>query len=191
MINLAAWLPRSHVNGPGCRAVLWVQGCPLPLCPGCFNPAFLDVDKVAEQISPDDLSARILAVEGLRGVTFSGGEPFHQAKALSLVAQTVRRAGRDVVIFTGHTLEALRRSPDPGVAALLAQTDLLVAGPYRAQQPCDEPLRSSENQKLHFLGQITPEDLYTEATVEVTLDVDGAIRITGFPVGALGSSLRR
>ena len=31
-------LPRSVVNGPGERAVIWFQGCDLR-CRGCFNPA--------------------------------------------------------------------------------------------------------------------------------------------------------
>ena len=31
-------LPRSTVNGPGERAVVWFQGCDLR-CPGCWNPS--------------------------------------------------------------------------------------------------------------------------------------------------------
>ena len=36
-LRLHAFLPRSRANGPGVRAVIWVQGCSLG-CPGCFNP---------------------------------------------------------------------------------------------------------------------------------------------------------
>jgi pyruvate-formate lyase-activating enzyme len=37
-LRLHQFLPSSHTNGPGLRAVLWVQGCSLG-CPRCFNPA--------------------------------------------------------------------------------------------------------------------------------------------------------
>jgi hypothetical protein len=36
-LRLHAFIPHSRANGPGCRAVVWVQGCTLG-CPGCFNP---------------------------------------------------------------------------------------------------------------------------------------------------------
>jgi len=37
LLNLYHYEPLSLVNGPGKRAVVWVQGCTLG-CPGCFNP---------------------------------------------------------------------------------------------------------------------------------------------------------
>ena len=39
-LQVGAFEPRSLVNGPGVRAVVWVQGCGRR-CPGCFNPEFL------------------------------------------------------------------------------------------------------------------------------------------------------
>ena len=40
VLRVGAFEPRSLVNGPGVRAVLWVQGCDRR-CAGCFNPEFL------------------------------------------------------------------------------------------------------------------------------------------------------
>ena len=40
VLRVGAFEPRSLVNGPGARAVLWVQGCGRR-CAGCFNPEFL------------------------------------------------------------------------------------------------------------------------------------------------------
>ena len=37
-LRVHRFLPHSYANGPGARAVIWVQGCTLG-CPGCFNPA--------------------------------------------------------------------------------------------------------------------------------------------------------
>ena len=36
-VNVMGYVEQSEVNGPGCLAVVWVQGC-LRECPGCFNP---------------------------------------------------------------------------------------------------------------------------------------------------------
>ena len=34
-LNIMGYVHRSEVNGPGRRAIVWVQGC-LRKCPGCF-----------------------------------------------------------------------------------------------------------------------------------------------------------
>lgn len=175
-INVAAFLARSRANGPGERAVVWVQGCPRPVCPGCWNPAFLDVSREATHLTPDALVSQILAIDGLDGVTFSGGEPFHQAAALAQVAARVREHGLHVLVFTGYDRAELDERPD--AAALIDATDILVAGPYRRESPCDEPLRSSTNQVVHVLRGAP---LTLDADVEVTIAPDGGLTITGFP----------
>ena len=35
-LNIATTMTRSRANGPGVRAVIWVQGCTIG-CPGCYN----------------------------------------------------------------------------------------------------------------------------------------------------------
>lgn len=35
-LNIMGYVDESEVNGPGCRAVIWVQGC-LRECASCFN----------------------------------------------------------------------------------------------------------------------------------------------------------
>lgn len=179
-LNVAAFLPRSRANGPGERAVVWVQGCPRPVCPGCWNPAFLDVRREVSRVSPIDLADKILALDGLDGVTFSGGEPFHQAEGLAEVARRVRARGLHVLVFTGYELAELREKP--GALALIEATDVLVAGPYERQSPCEEPLRSSTNQVVHVLRG---PPLALETDVEVHIAADGALTITGFPPPAL------
>ena len=55
------------------------------------------------------------------------------------------------MVFTGHTLEDARRLPE--AAELLAETDILVDGPYVREQP--ETRRrwiGSTNQRVHFLS---------------------------------------
>ena len=181
-LNLARTLPRSAANGPGERFVLWVQGCPLA-CPGCWNPdtwAF----KRRELRSVEELAAVILATEGIEGVTFTGGEPFAQARALTALAERVRAAGLSVFVFTGYDLDELTR---PEHLALLAVTDVLVAGRYvEAERTNGLAWRGSTNQRVHFRSnRYGPADMDEVAEVEFHVDKDGTITVTGFPAAEM------
>ena len=68
------FLPASRANGPGLRAVIWVQGCSLD-CPGCFNPE-THSPTGGELVSIDALYRRIVALKAptIEGITISGGE---------------------------------------------------------------------------------------------------------------------
>lgn len=103
-------------------------------------------------VAVDDLAAIIAGLEGIVGITFSGGEPFDQAAGLAALARRVRES-RDlgVVCFTGHTLESLRSKGAPSADDLLAQVDLLIDGPFLADRPPAPFWRGSDNQRLHFL----------------------------------------
>ncbi|HWR06518.1 4Fe-4S single cluster domain-containing protein [Sporomusa sp.] len=149
LINMAAFLPTSLVNGPGLRTVVWVQGCPRR-CPGCFNQDMLEV-KDRQLVSAIELAGRILAESGIEGVTFSGGEPFAQAAALAVLAELLVEHGLTIMIFTGYRYEELKAAANPEWNRLLAVTDLLVAGPYIEQQQSRDYLRGSANQELIFL----------------------------------------
>ena len=119
----------------------------------------------------------------LEGVTFSGGEPFDQAPALAELACEVQALGLGVMIFTGHPGNDLEASTDPGWQALMANSDLLVAGPYVWEEPGTHPLLSSANQRLVFL---TPryrnlENQPASRRVELRISAAGVTRMTGFP----------
>ncbi|MBL8491925.1 MAG: radical SAM protein [Rhodocyclaceae bacterium] len=180
-LNLARTLPRSAVNGPGERFVVWVQGCPIA-CPGCWNRdtwAFEGRDLR----SVGDLAADILATDGIEGVTLTGGEPFAQAKALAELATRVRAAGLSVLVFSGYDLDELRR---PEHLALLAVTDVLVAGRYVEERRVSGwMLRGSTNQRIHFLSErYSHADMDELAEVEFHVGKDGTLTVTGFPAAA-------
>lgn len=109
ILNIMGYVNRSEVNGPGKRAVVWVQDC-LRECPGCFTPASWPFEP-NQIISVDELVEQILADPQNEGVTFSGGEPFWQAPALATVAYLVKAAGLNTMSFSGFTLRELQ-SPD-------------------------------------------------------------------------------
>jgi len=180
-LRLAAFLQRSRVNGPGVRAVVWVQGCARH-CLGCCNPGFLDPAS-GEDVTVAELLSRIASAEGLGGVTLSGGEPFDQAAPLAEFCRQVRREGLTVVCFSGYELPELQQGLMPGHAALLNEIDLLVAGPYNVMRPCSTPLRASGNQSLHFLtDRLRPQDLQGLPRVEVTVR-GGVVEFSGFEPG--------
>lgn len=184
LLNVARWIPRSAANGPGERFVLWVQGCSMH-CPGCWNPDTWSTQPKS-LTSIDDLWLEIKSVGGLEGVTFTGGEPFDQAGALAVLGQRARTAKLSLVVFTGYDLAWLTR---PEHHALLAVTDLLVAGPYQREAPAAGiPLLGSTNQKTHFLSaRYNRADLDSIAPAEILLHHDGSLIYTGFPPpGLLG-----
>ena len=178
-LNLARTLPRSAANGPGERFVLWVQGCPLA-CPGCWNTDTWSFAR-RDVRSVDDLLAEILVERDLEGVTFTGGEPFAQARALAALARGVRATGRSIVVFTGYALDELTR---PDQRALLAEADVLVSGRYvAALRAPGLGLRGSSNQAVHFLtDRYGPGDLRDAPELEIHLLPDGSARLTGFPI---------
>jgi len=181
-INVARTLSRSVANGPGERYVLWVQGCPLA-CPGCWNPDTWPFER--RNLRPvRNLATAILATEGIEGVTFTGGEPFAQAPALTELATRIREAPLSVFIFTGYDLGELSK---PEHRALLNLADVVVTGRYvEPLRAFNLPWRGSSNQSVHFLSQrYGPSDMSRVPQAEFHLDDDGTVAVTGFPEGGL------
>ncbi|CVK19025.1 4Fe-4S single cluster domain-containing protein [Sporomusa sphaeroides] len=182
LINMAAFLAKSRANGPGLRAVVWVQGCPRR-CEDCFNQDMLEF-RDNEWLPAAELAARILAVREIDGVTFSGGEPFAQAAALAGLAEQLQAAGLTVVIFTGYTYADLTAANNPDWNRLLAAADVLVAGPYKKDLPSQDYLLGSANQELIYLTDRLknhPDRHSSQGhTLEFTVDLAGNIVTTGF-----------
>ncbi len=184
-INVALTVARTEAEGPGMRFAIWVQGCPLR-CPGCCNPEMLDASVSRTERSPGELVAEALAAN-VEGISLLGGEPFAQANGLASVAEGVRAAGLSVMVFSGYLLTQLQRraGDDPGVARLLAATDLLVDGPYRERQrTTTRRYVGSTNQTMHFLSDFyRPDDPRFSAPNHVELHLKGGVlTLNGYPV---------
>lgn len=182
-INLARTVPRSAVNGPGERFVVWVQGCPLH-CPGCWNPDTWSFAR-RQLRTVDDLAHEIRAVGGIEGVTFTGGEPFAQARALAALGRQLAAANLSVFVFTGYELDELTA---PAHRELLAVTDVLVAGRYiEGQRTLTLPWRGSTNQTVHYLTHRYSDSIAaaTAGSCEVHIDGEGTTIVTGFPERSL------
>jgi anaerobic ribonucleoside-triphosphate reductase activating protein len=182
MLNIMGYVNRSEVNGPGKRAVVWVQGC-LRECPGCFNPASWPFEP--NQItSVDEIVAQILADPENEGVTFSGGEPFWQAPALAAVARQVKAAGLNTMSFSGFTLGELQAADaPPGAQTLLDQLDILVDGPFVESLAIHEPASpvSSRNQRVRvFNSDLQDRINWASDQIEIHVFKDGSRLVTGY-----------
>ncbi|HIK15838.1 MAG TPA: radical SAM protein [Leptolyngbyaceae cyanobacterium M33_DOE_097] len=181
-LNIMGYVDESEVNGPGCRAVVWVQGC-LRECPGCFNPGSWSFE-INQLITIEALLEKILSNPRNEGVTFSGGEPFWQAPALAELAKQAKTHGLNVMSFTGFTLEQLRSEYAPaGAQALLDELDILIDGPYVESQAIHSPdsLVASRNQRVHvFNPQFCDRLTWASDQMEIHILKDGSRLITGY-----------
>lgn len=149
-LRLHKFLASSEVDGPGRRAVVFVQGCPIR-CTGCAVPWTWD-EKEGFDKDVSEIAEMILDGPDVEGVTFLGGEPFSQAAALAKLGREVKSAGLSVVTFTGNLIEDIRASGDPDMLALLDVTDLLLDGPFvRELADMSRPWVGSSNQRFIYL----------------------------------------
>lgn len=181
-LNIMGYVDESEVNGPGCRAVVWVQGC-LRECPSCFNRTSWSFE-TNQLISVTELAEKILGNPRNQGVTFSGGEPFWQAEALTKLAKLIKSKGLNVMSFTGFTLKELQAQSAPtGSLELLEQLDILIDGPFVESLAINSPdsLVSSRNQKVHVFNPAFHNQLnWASDQIEVHIFPDGSRIITGF-----------
>ena len=161
-MRICGFSSESFVDGPGIRAVIFVQGCD-NACPHCHNPESWDpgggeehtvrdvikMIKAAAPFVPNRGGTKAPRQRKVRGVTFSGGEPFLQAKELVQVAQAVKKLGLDITTYTGNTYEQLVQRQDEDITALLALTDYLIDGPYVHElRNIGLKFRGSANQRI-------------------------------------------
>ena len=148
-LRLHGAVRESIVDGPRLRFVVFVQGCPHH-CPGCHNPD--SHDPAGGYVSSTTrLWNAIRENPLLRGVTFSGGEPFLWGEELAEIGRAAHEAGLDVMTYSGYTYEILleKAKTDKNVKKLLTVTDFLVDGPFiLAQRDLTLKFRGSTNQRI-------------------------------------------
>lgn len=148
-IRLAGIILESLGNGEGLRRVLFAQGC-RHNCKNCFNPHTHPFEG-GELLLIDELIEDIVSNPMLRGVTFSGGDPFEQADKFACIAEAVRKKGKDVWAYTGYTFEYIveHQNERIGWSSLLNQTDILVDGRFEEEKyRPDLKFRGSSNQRI-------------------------------------------
>lgn len=146
-IRLAGIIHDSLTNGEGLRRVFFSQGCDHN-CKGCFNKhthsfnggKIFDVSKLVLNVVEDPL---------IKGVTFSGGDPFQQARPFMYMALYLRNRGINIWSYTGYNIEEILNSNDIFKKQLLANIDVLVDGQYIEEYKVDGlKYRGSKNQRI-------------------------------------------
>jgi anaerobic ribonucleoside-triphosphate reductase activating protein len=177
-LNLYHFEPLSLVNGPGKRAVVWVQGCTLN-CPGCFNPQTHPA-LAGKDWPVDRLVNAILDQKGaVEGLSISGGEPLQQIEPLIELTRLVKdRSDLSILMFSGFTWDEIKRIPK--AHPLLDYLDVLIAGRYLAGKRLASGLIGSSNKTIHFLTErYQLSDLAPVPGAEVILNPDGEIILSG------------
>ena len=139
----------SIVDGPGIRYAVFVQGC-THNCKGCHNPGSHSLDGGYEK-EVEEIFAEISKNPLLDGVTFSGGEPFLQAKALYELAKLVKEKNLNIYVYSGFTFEQLvaGANEENGWRELLEIADFLIDGKFEEDKKHYTLLfKGSENQRI-------------------------------------------
>ncbi|SFC67517.1 anaerobic ribonucleoside-triphosphate reductase activating protein [Clostridium uliginosum] len=148
-IRLSGIAYESLVNGPGMRRVFFSQGCNHN-CKGCFNPDTHDFNG-GEEMDMDELIQDVLGNSMIRGVTFSGGDPFERAYQFSYMAKIFKNNKLNIWCYTGYTFEYIMSHLESNNAwkELLSNIDVLVDGRFEEDKMEDGlKFRGSLNQRI-------------------------------------------
>ena len=145
-INVAGIIGESIVDGPGIRLTVFCQGCPHH-CPGCQNPETWAFEE-RQRIEPQEILEMVQKNPLIRGVTFSGGEPFAQPLEDAELAKLLHQHGYEVASYSGYTFEELMNGT-PEQRTLLENIDILVDGRFVLEERTLElRFRGSRNQRV-------------------------------------------
>ena len=141
-------------NGPGVGVSVFLQGCERR-CHGCFNPETWDFEG-GQEFTQDTLKHIInaLTANGIkRHLSILGGEPLHPNNLFltQLIISTVKQELPEtkIYIWTGYTIEELRKSSSKALQYILSTADVLIDGPYiEAERDITLPMRGSRNQRI-------------------------------------------
>jgi anaerobic ribonucleoside-triphosphate reductase activating protein len=189
----------SRVNGPGLRAVIYFQGCTLG-CRDCWNPethTFAGEERTSAEVANWIVSAHQERL--LDGLTFSGGEPMHQADALLALIKMLRARipGLSFGMYSGYSEPELssglyrcrsnltQREKREIWRRIQIHLDFGVLGRYAAGRPSTLALRSSSNQKLTLFSERYEERDFAPQEVEIHIDPQGLVQVTGFPTAGV------
>ena len=137
------------VDGPGVRAVVFLQGCPLR-CRYCHNP---DTQcRGGRPVEDGTLVRRLLRFRSYfdrsgGGVTFSGGDPLHwqnRKETGNLIEEIHKKFPEKTIwLYTGFLWEDIKDLP------FLKYVDVLVDGPFvEAEKDVTLHWKGSANQRV-------------------------------------------
>lgn len=149
----------SLVNGPGLRRVIFSQGCKHD-CKGCFNQDTHDFNG-GTIVDCDNIINDILESPIIKGVTFSGGDPFEQATQFAYIAERIKVLPNGIWCYTGYTFEYIlkHKNENKGWEKLINNIDVLVDGQYIEElNNGDLKFKGSSNQRIIDIKKSLKQD---------------------------------
>ena len=136
------------VDGPGIRAVVFMQGCPLR-CACCHNPDTWDF-KGGNEYSADEVAEKVLRYKSYfgkeGGITVSGGEPIMQAKFVTELFIKMHENSINTCLDTSGCVL------NDEVKELLSHTDLVLLDyKYTNEEDYEKYTRLSKQKVDEFL----------------------------------------
>lgn len=176
-IHIHKYIPISKVEGPGKRFVLWVQGCSIQ-CKNCFVQHTWKKEEGKEVLLEDLYNDIIKYKDDIEGITVFGGEPFDQSESLFLLLDKIKKTSDlSVMVFSGYTIEHLKKSINIYNNKLLSLCDIFVDGPYIEKlRSTARPWVGSSNQRYFYF---TDRYKYLENNNEQVNKLEVRIKKTG------------
>ena len=172
-LNINSYIECSEVEGPGKRFCIWVQGCNIG-CNNCINEQMLSFE-AKNILEVDELKKLILVAKNnfdIEGITLLGGEPFLQAKSLSIIAKYCHSIGLSVIGFSGFKYENILRNCVPYSSELINFMDVLIDGKYdEAKQDTTRNWVGSLNQKFYYLSEKYDKSIEKDSRYKNTIEI--------------------
>ncbi len=178
-MNIAHLEEYSFIYGPGCRYVIWVQGCSIR-CNGCWNEEMWNFE-TKQKFSVNELINRILKEkEFIEGVTILGGEPFNQYNELFELSKQIFENKLSLILYTGYEKKELENK---NYLVILNYADILISGRYNENyRNMQLGLIGSSNQTIDFYSnRYCMNDLAKTNEIEITIMNSGEIQLYGYP----------
>ena len=152
-IKCAGIVEDSSVDGPGIRMAIFSQGCNKN-CFNCHNKHTQDYN-AGINVPISEIMNLIINNKLYDGVTFTGGEPFDQAKNFVILAKKIKDIGLNIITYTGYTYDEIVSFNNKNMTDLLNITDVLIDGPYiDSLKDLKLAWRGSSNQKIYNFTKV-------------------------------------
>ena len=107
MIRVHSYESVGTYDGPGIRLVVFLQGCNFR-CLYCANPDTIYAKGESKETAPEEILKMAVSQKPFfgkkGGITFSGGEPTFQAKALVPLFKMLKEAGIHICVDTNGSI---------------------------------------------------------------------------------------
>jgi anaerobic ribonucleoside-triphosphate reductase activating protein len=158
-----------------------MQGCPFD-CPGCFNPGLKDF-KGGRDAPVEELIEWAVSIEGIEGISISGGEPTEQLQPLNRFLTAIKeKTDLSVLMFSGRTEKDIFKLS--GGRELMAAIDILIEGLYSRELSNPPGIwPSSKNQKIRVLSKrYNKDDFFNLPETEIIITEQGEVIESGLGI---------